>query len=87
MLPISDSMHVRNAMILARIAMLILPEEFRRLDSSEIFRFKFPPNAFRTDRFEVFGPTDLASGHSASTSRCHRVVRIGETESKISVKP
>ena len=69
-------------MILATIAMLIPPGEFRRLDSSEISRFKFLPNASRTDRFEVFGSTDLASGHSTSTSQCHRVLQIGEIESK-----
>ena len=41
-------------------------------NSSKNFRVRFPPNASRTDRFYIFGPTDLASGHSTSTSRCHR---------------
>jgi hypothetical protein len=85
--PLSDSIHGWIASILATDCNACSTNKFRRLDLSKDFRFKFPPNASRTDRFEIFGVTDLAPGHCTSTSRCHLVVRIGETESKVSVKP
>jgi hypothetical protein len=58
--------------ILPRMRFFYPPDYFLSIDWSKKIRFRFPPNASRTHRLEIFGSTDLALAIA--------LVHLGSTE-------